>query len=49
MRGRPVNFYVPEKKYGIENYELAKVLPAPIKKLKLEWVSQFISIFAYKI
>lgn len=39
MRGRPVTFYVPEKKYDLQNYDLSKVQPAPNRKLKMDWVS----------
>jgi hypothetical protein len=38
MRGRPVNFYVPEKRADALNYDITKVQPAPTKKLKLDWV-----------
>jgi echinoderm microtubule-associated protein-like 1/2 len=38
MRGRPVTFYVPEKRADGLNYDISKVQPAPNKKLKLDWV-----------
>lgn len=38
MRGRPVTFYVPEKRADGLNYDFSKVQPAPSKKLKLDWV-----------
>lgn len=40
MRGRPVTFYVPEKRADGLNYDISKVQPAPSKKLKLDWVSE---------
>lgn len=39
LRGRPVTLYVPEKRADSLNYDIAKVQPAPSKKLKLDWVS----------
>jgi len=39
LRGRPVTFFVPEKRAEGLNYDIAKVQPAPSKKLKLDWVS----------
>lgn len=38
LRGRPVTFYVPEKRADGLNYDITKVQPAPSKKLKLDWV-----------
>jgi echinoderm microtubule-associated protein-like 1/2 len=37
LRGRPVVLNVPEK-YA-QTYDIAKVQPAPNKRLKLDWVS----------
>jgi microtubule-associated protein-like 1/2 len=36
IRGRPVQLFTPST--GIDTYSLNKVLPAPVKKPKLEWV-----------
>lgn len=40
MRGRPVTFYVPEKRADALNYDITKIQPAPSKKLKLDWVTK---------
>jgi hypothetical protein len=40
LRGRPVTFYVPEKRADALNYDITKVQPAPSKKLKLDWVTK---------
>jgi hypothetical protein len=39
LRGRPITLYVPEKRADSLNYDIAKVQPAPSRKLKLDWVS----------
>lgn len=56
LRGRPVTLYVPEKRADAVNYDIAKVQPAPSRKLKLDWVRikiklkylrNFLSIFLF--